>query len=150
MSPKHTVNATHEAAADSLISTPRSLGSSSLTRARRPSAAMESELDELSSNPFFIALQSQTALMAEVARDGSLVCVPAAESLKLCKLTGDFLATHILTASSHFADTYTTRNGKTCTLKDGRIVCRAGFPRPRTVMVVYEETFYDDEFNSVR
>ena len=78
------------------------------------------------------------------------MCVPSAESLKLCKLTSEFLATHILVASAHFADTFSTLSGRTVTFSGGRVVCKAGFPRPRTVMVVYEETYYDDDFNSIR
>lgn len=64
----------------------------------------QSEHEELAANPLFSALQSREPLMRDIAANGSLVCVPASESLKLCKLTSDFIDTHILTASPHFAD----------------------------------------------
>jgi len=124
---------------------------------------MDSEVDDLSSNPFFLAFQRNQQLVATCAAKEALICVPSAESLKLCKLTVEFLSTHILiSASSSTEDddgnngstrdggSFTTLNGKVASLKDGRIICGTGFPRPRTVMVVYEEDYYDDDMRKLR
>jgi hypothetical protein len=118
---------------------------------------MEAEHEELAANPLFSELLKQTKLLARVVQDKALVCVPSSESLKLCQLTSDFLCTHILVADASMPDAYFTLNGKRVTFKPsdgvaspGRVVCGEGFARPRTVMIIYEELFYDDDFNTIK
>ena len=121
-----------------------------LTSSSSPwSFVMEAEHEELSTNPFFVALLKHQDLVQHIAKEQAMVCVPSSDSLKLCKLTVDFLSTHILLATEE-ADSYQTRNGKTVLFSAGRVVCQTGFPRPRTVMVIYEELYYDEDFNTIK
>lgn len=75
-----------------------------------------SQHEDLQKNPLFqMFLDSE--LYAQAAKKQLIVCVPAAESLKLTKLTKDIMLSHVISASPFGKDEFITQNGKTLTMK---------------------------------
>mgnify|MGYP006940075964 CR=1 FL=1 len=61
---------------------------------------MEDYDEDLSLNPFFIALQQNQGLFKQVAENLWIICVPCKPSLEDVELNLDLIQTHILVPSS--------------------------------------------------
>ena len=104
--------------------------------------------DDLQTNPFFLAFQRSPHFAAAAASKYVVIC-PAAGALSLIKVNDSFLSAHLLVASDFFDREYRSLNGVVCTFEGQRIAVRAGnLTSARTLKVVQEELYYDDDFNS--
>jgi hypothetical protein len=105
-------------------------------------------IDDLNSNPFFRVFQSTPAYVKAPAKKW-VVVVPVASSLTSADCSNkDFIACHVLQPPEQ-KDEYKTLDGRTVVFRDQKLVCGAGFPAPpRTVSVLQQETYYDEQFES--
>lgn len=107
-------------------------------------------IDDLNSNAFFQIFQKTTAF-AKAPEKKFIVCVPLGASLPQHHNemgSKDFIASHVLSATDQ-KDEYRTLDGRILTFRDQKLVCGSGFPPPpRTVSVVQQETYYNDDFES--
>ena len=78
-----------------------------------------------------------------------IVAVPPTASLSLLgRPSLSVLECHVLRKSPYFQDQYLTLSGKSVLLSDSSLHCKSGFAEQRTVQVVGQETYYDEQFQS--
>ena len=83
------------------------------------------------------------------ASSSLIVAVPPAASLSVAgRPPLSLLESHVLRKSPYYQDQYVTLNGKAVVLSHASLQCKSGFAEPRTVHVLREETYYDDDFHS--
>ncbi|KAL6046849.1 Ankyrin repeat domain-containing protein 27 [Balamuthia mandrillaris] len=108
------------------------------------------EEEDLTANPFFRFLKRKYArYYALVERNCYLLCVPQQVSLRgLNNLDEEFVKTHILKPSPLFKEQYVTLNGKEISLENNSLSTKSGFEDQRTVRILFEEMFYNNQSQS--
>ena len=104
--------------------------------------------DDLQENPLFQMFQNSEHFSN--AADGKyVVVVPSKGALEMIKLNREFLLTHILKPSPFFVKEYVTLTDSIVAFEDSKLVIRNTVV-PRTVKILCEELYYDDNFNSFK
>jgi hypothetical protein len=103
--------------------------------------------EDLQTNPLFQLFQ-RSEYWAKAAASNYMVVVPAKGSLSQIRLNREFLLTHILQPSVFGEREFTNLNGTVVNFEEKNLIF-LGNPR-RTVRVIQEELYYDDNYNSFK
>ena len=104
--------------------------------------------EELSDSPLF-SLFLSSPHYAVAASSSLIVAVPPTASLSsIGRVSVSLLESHVLRKSPYYQDQLLTLNGKAVGLSHASLICKTGFSEPRTVRVLRESMYYDDDFHS--
>ena len=112
---------------------------------------MSNHEDNLVDNPFWQVLQAKyEQLFDDIAGKPFIICCPTAASMTLCNIDRSFIYTHILKSSPYYEDEFVTLNNEVVLIKNKEILTRQGFRESRCPKIIYEETYYDENFVGYR
>ncbi|XP_077166705.1 ankyrin repeat domain-containing protein 27 isoform X2 [Paroedura picta] len=102
--------------------------------------------EDLLKNPFYLALQKRRPdLCRKVAEVHGIILVPCKGSLSSSILSSCQFDSYVLQPSE---ENFQTLNGKELSIQGNLIVLGAGFNHRRSVPVLFEETFYNEQEES--
>jgi len=105
--------------------------------------------EEIPQNQFFLILKNlNQGLYKEAGDNQYTICVPQGSSLGAVQMNEDFCKMHILVSSPYFKSEYTNLLGQCVELRDRQLHTKTGFDEPRVVDILFEELFYNDQYES--
>ncbi|XP_062923046.1 ankyrin repeat domain-containing protein 27 isoform X2 [Mobula hypostoma] len=105
--------------------------------------------EDISRNPFYLALQKQKPDAANrVAELHGIVLVPCKASLSRGSVAAAHFESYVLYPVDEAGSSYQTLNGKEVTIRGNLISLGVGFSSPCTIRILFEETFYNEKEES--
>eukprot|EP01117_Protostelium_nocturnum_P012068 TRINITY_DN4419_c0_g3_i2.p1 TRINITY_DN4419_c0_g3~~TRINITY_DN4419_c0_g3_i2.p1 ORF type:complete len:497 (+),score=60.87 TRINITY_DN4419_c0_g3_i2:245-1735(+) len=111
----------------------------------------EQQQEDINFNLFFKTLKKKyNSLYQEAEKNCWLICVPSSHACEGWNITQLEIETHIFQASPYFAQEYISLNKKSVLIHENVIYTKKGFEKSKTVPILFEELFYNKEYNQFR